>query len=79
MNFEELSELSSVYAKHELMKQERMSTYSQEEKEAYEQGAKDLMDFSNELAEIQNKYKTVDIDQLSEDAFNRYINDQLKE
>lgn len=51
----------------------------QEEKEAYEQGAKDLMDISNELTEIQNKYKTVDIDQLSEDAFNRYINDQLKE
>jgi hypothetical protein len=78
MNFEEMNESAEAFAKYELMKQERMATYTQGEKEAYRQAQADLIDLSNELGEIQDKYKEVNIDELTDEEFNRYINDRLK-
>lgn len=72
MNYEEMMELMKVQAKYELMKQELLNRYTEEEKEAYEQGQRDLIDMSNEMNKVQQEYKEAD-------AFNQFMNEQLKE
>ena len=72
MNYEEMMELLKIQAKYELMKQELLNRYTEEEKEAYEQGQRDLIDMSNEMNKVQQEYKEAD-------AFNQFMNEQLKE
>lgn len=72
MNYEEMMELLKIQAKYELMKQELLNRYTEEEKEAYEQGQRDLIDMSNEMNKVQQEHKEAD-------AFNQFMNEQLKE
>ena len=67
-----MMELMKVQAKYELMKQELLNRYTEEEKEAYEQGQRDLIDMSNEMNKVQQEHKEAD-------AFNQFMNEQLKE
>ena len=72
MNYEEMMELMKVQAKYELMKQELLNRYTAEERAAYEQGQRDLIDMSNKMNKVQQEHKEAD-------AFNQFMSDQLKE
>ena len=72
MNYEEMMELMKVQAKYELMKWELLNRYTAEERAAYEQGQRDLIDMGNEMNKVQQEHKEAD-------AFNQFMNEQLKE
>src|SRR5699024_1786092 len=72
MNYEEMMELMKVQAKYELMKQELLNRYTAEERAAYEQGQRAIIDMCNEINKLQQEHKGAT-------AFNQFMNEQLKE